>query len=349
MPPLILRVKGGEDKFYSPLENFHSEDDVFLAWRVSNKVRDVLENGSRMENMAWRLWYRHQLKNKSKAEAEAAAAAAAKAKADAAAMNFVNLQQQQQYSNNLFHDHHWFQQQQQQQQQQQNKPNEHVKHDPMDTSGYGDPFGMNHFTTTQDFSHLFNSLQDQSFKAGLPQDGTPWPLATSEYDIQRDINFPNPVSSPTSFQHNQDHLDNALANRMAAFSMQNNMSMPPSPTTHMTPMSMHNRPILHSSSSDSASAAGGSTNPTAATYIPVEPTSSSSSNSIMGANVFGGPQDQQQQQQPHRHHHHHHHHNHPPRGRVRQHITLEMEQDPATPSSSIGHTDPNHHMFHADL
>lgn len=324
MPPLILRVKGGEDKFYSPLENFHSEDDVYLAWRVSNKVRDVLENGSRMENMAWRLWYRHQLKNKTKAE-EAAAAAAAKAKADAAAMSFVNLQQQ--YSNNIFQ-HPWFQQQQQQQQQQ-NKPNEHIKHDPMDTSSYGDPFGF--AATTQDFSHLFNSLQDQSFKAGLPQDGTPWPLATSEYDLQqRDINhLTHPVSSPTSFQHNQDHLDNALANRMAAFSMHNTMSMPPSPTTHMTPMSMHNRPILHSSSSDSASAG----HPTA--YMSVEPTSSSSSNSIMGGNGMF-----QDQQPSHRHHHHH------SRGRVRQHITLEMEQDPATPSSSI---DPNHHMFHADL
>ncbi|KAI8974974.1 hypothetical protein BDB01DRAFT_380360 [Pilobolus umbonatus] len=59
MAPLVLKVKG--NKTFSPFTSLTSEDDLSKTWRICTKVKDSLENGSRLENLSWRLWFRQQL------------------------------------------------------------------------------------------------------------------------------------------------------------------------------------------------------------------------------------------------------------------------------------------------
>lgn len=59
MAPLALKIKG--NKSFSPFANLDSEEDLSKTWRVCTKVKDSLENGSRLENLSWRLWFRHHL------------------------------------------------------------------------------------------------------------------------------------------------------------------------------------------------------------------------------------------------------------------------------------------------
>ncbi|KAI8882399.1 hypothetical protein K501DRAFT_251491 [Backusella circina FSU 941] len=56
MAPLVLKIKG--NKTFSPFSTLSSEDDLSKTWRVCTKVKDSLENGSRLENLSWRLWFR---------------------------------------------------------------------------------------------------------------------------------------------------------------------------------------------------------------------------------------------------------------------------------------------------
>ncbi|KAI8970179.1 hypothetical protein BDF20DRAFT_109855 [Mycotypha africana] len=61
MAPLVLKIKG--NKTFTPLSALNCEEDLSKAWRVCSKVRDSLENGSRLENLSWRLWFRQHLLN----------------------------------------------------------------------------------------------------------------------------------------------------------------------------------------------------------------------------------------------------------------------------------------------
>jgi hypothetical protein len=55
MPPIALKIKGSKSFF--PLSNLDSEEDLSKTWRVCTKIKDSLENGSRLENLSWRLWH----------------------------------------------------------------------------------------------------------------------------------------------------------------------------------------------------------------------------------------------------------------------------------------------------
>ncbi|KAI8394037.1 uncharacterized protein BYT42DRAFT_609796 [Radiomyces spectabilis] len=59
MAPLVLKIKG--NKSFLPFSNLDSEEDLSKTWRVCTKVKDSLENGSRLENLSWRLWFRQHL------------------------------------------------------------------------------------------------------------------------------------------------------------------------------------------------------------------------------------------------------------------------------------------------
>jgi hypothetical protein len=57
MAPIALKIKGSDHTF-SPFS--HIEDgDFFKTWRVCTKVKDSLEHGTRLENLSWRLWFKH--------------------------------------------------------------------------------------------------------------------------------------------------------------------------------------------------------------------------------------------------------------------------------------------------
>lgn len=56
MAPIALKVKG--NKTFSTLSSLSSEDELSHTWRICTRVKDSLENGSRLENLSWRLWYR---------------------------------------------------------------------------------------------------------------------------------------------------------------------------------------------------------------------------------------------------------------------------------------------------
>ncbi|OZJ06383.1 hypothetical protein BZG36_00671 [Bifiguratus adelaidae] len=59
MAPIVLKIKG--NKSFSPFSNLDSEEELSKTWRVCTKVKDSLENGSRLENLSWRLWFLHHL------------------------------------------------------------------------------------------------------------------------------------------------------------------------------------------------------------------------------------------------------------------------------------------------
>lgn len=57
MAPIALKIKGSDPTF-SPFS--HIEDgDFFNTWRICTKVKDSLEHGTRLENLSWRLWFKH--------------------------------------------------------------------------------------------------------------------------------------------------------------------------------------------------------------------------------------------------------------------------------------------------
>jgi hypothetical protein len=58
--PVILQIKGGENIFNPIFEDWDTEEELCRAWQVCTKVKDSIENGNRMENLSWRLWYLHQ-------------------------------------------------------------------------------------------------------------------------------------------------------------------------------------------------------------------------------------------------------------------------------------------------
>ncbi|KAI8888296.1 hypothetical protein K501DRAFT_240606 [Backusella circina FSU 941] len=64
MAPIILKVKGNNQLL--PFSNLDSEDDLSKTWRVCTKVKDALENGSRLENLSWRLWFSHNVQENNK-------------------------------------------------------------------------------------------------------------------------------------------------------------------------------------------------------------------------------------------------------------------------------------------
>ncbi|EPQ31053.1 uncharacterized protein PFL1_01242 [Pseudozyma flocculosa PF-1] len=59
MAPLLLKVKG--NKSFSPFSNLTDQDSLTRTWRVCTKVAAHLEQGQRLENLSWRLWYLHDL------------------------------------------------------------------------------------------------------------------------------------------------------------------------------------------------------------------------------------------------------------------------------------------------
>lgn len=62
MAPIVLKVKGNMQSLL-PFGNLDSSDDLSKTWRVCTKVKDSLENGSRLENLSWRLWFAHNVNN----------------------------------------------------------------------------------------------------------------------------------------------------------------------------------------------------------------------------------------------------------------------------------------------
>ncbi|CEP10945.1 hypothetical protein [Parasitella parasitica] len=54
MPPIVLKIKGNES--FLPFSDL-DQDELSKTWRVCTKVKDSLEDGSRLENLSWRLWF----------------------------------------------------------------------------------------------------------------------------------------------------------------------------------------------------------------------------------------------------------------------------------------------------
>ncbi|KAI8372933.1 uncharacterized protein BYT42DRAFT_616129 [Radiomyces spectabilis] len=59
MAPIKLKIKG--NRSFLPFSHLDSEDELSKTWRVCTKVKDSLEDGSRLENLSWRLWFVHSV------------------------------------------------------------------------------------------------------------------------------------------------------------------------------------------------------------------------------------------------------------------------------------------------
>lgn len=58
MAPILLKIKGNSS--FSQLASLEDEEQLSKTWRICTKVKDSLENGSRLENLSWRLWHLHK-------------------------------------------------------------------------------------------------------------------------------------------------------------------------------------------------------------------------------------------------------------------------------------------------
>ncbi|KDQ11228.1 hypothetical protein BOTBODRAFT_462541 [Botryobasidium botryosum FD-172 SS1] len=59
MAPFVLKFKG--NKSFSPFSNLADSDSLTRTWKVCTKVAAHLEQGQRLENLAWRIWHVHSL------------------------------------------------------------------------------------------------------------------------------------------------------------------------------------------------------------------------------------------------------------------------------------------------
>lgn len=59
MSPFLLQIKGS--KSFITLVDLESEEELSRTWQICTKVKDSLENGTRFENLSWRLWFRQHL------------------------------------------------------------------------------------------------------------------------------------------------------------------------------------------------------------------------------------------------------------------------------------------------
>ncbi|KAG8845489.1 hypothetical protein FRB91_001727, partial [Serendipita sp. 411] len=55
MAPFVLKFKG--NKSFSPLSQISDADTLTRTWKVCTKVAAHLEQGQRLENLSWRLWF----------------------------------------------------------------------------------------------------------------------------------------------------------------------------------------------------------------------------------------------------------------------------------------------------
>ncbi|KAJ1918074.1 Vacuolar protein-sorting-associated protein 33, partial [Tieghemiomyces parasiticus] len=49
------------NKLFSPFDDVGSVEELSKTWRVITKVKDSIEDGSRLENLSWRMWHLHSL------------------------------------------------------------------------------------------------------------------------------------------------------------------------------------------------------------------------------------------------------------------------------------------------
>lgn len=88
---IVLKIKDDEPSKLS------STDELSKTWRVCTKVKDSLENGSRLENLSWRLWFAHNNNDKKKKKCAAVNTTLFKIPDD---FDFNKAQQQQQKKKN---------------------------------------------------------------------------------------------------------------------------------------------------------------------------------------------------------------------------------------------------------
>ncbi|KAI8876586.1 hypothetical protein K501DRAFT_200117, partial [Backusella circina FSU 941] len=54
MPPITLKLGGKKEELpFSKL----GQEELCNTWRLVAKVKDALEEGTRLENLSWRLWF----------------------------------------------------------------------------------------------------------------------------------------------------------------------------------------------------------------------------------------------------------------------------------------------------
>ncbi|KAI9272803.1 hypothetical protein BDA99DRAFT_499232 [Phascolomyces articulosus] len=94
MAPIKLRISSNS-KSQFPFQH-DTEDELSQTWRVCTKVKDSLENGSRYENLAWRLWFMHNVNSQFKKRNTPRKFEKEKAIASTSTENNALLQKQQQ-------------------------------------------------------------------------------------------------------------------------------------------------------------------------------------------------------------------------------------------------------------
>lgn len=200
--PFTLNVKGCTDPF-SPFTNIQSEEGLLKAWRICSKVKDALENGSRLENLSWRLWFRHQRQNQQRQQHGPMA--------ECSEVTWLPVHDNVQYSP-MKAEHGWLD----------HRPVQEAYHEQMtfDNKGLSD-FGADDyhsilpppppppaFASDVEMQEIFET-RTTSY----------WPSYEHHHDMLLD-------NAPSSFQQT---IDTTLANRMASFTMHTTTSFPSDP------------------------------------------------------------------------------------------------------------------------
>jgi hypothetical protein len=232
MAPIVLKVKGNMQSLLS-FGNLDSSDDLSKTWRVCTKVKDSLENGSRLENLSWRLWFAHNVNNDNKKAAAAVSSPKAaatpndtfkvpdnfdfkaqneeeKEKKKAEYKRKLSLQQRKQAQELLQNN---YEQQQAQQQVQQAQQAQQAQFQPATTNNAlymnqtAEPYYTNNNTNNRQFTlHQFTSDQagdqvielDDIFKSFGGSDMRAYLDPTEEQQLDNLINESWPVSTASS-------------------------------------------------------------------------------------------------------------------------------------------------------
>ncbi|KAI8643596.1 hypothetical protein BD408DRAFT_342018 [Parasitella parasitica] len=244
MAPIVLKVKGNVQSSL-----FNDDDpsaDLSKTWRVCTKVKDSLENGSRLENLSWRLWFAHNTNDNKKSTSVSPAAASLlrnfKVPDD---FDFKALQQKKKKTHAELEADYRRKLSLQQKKQAEQKIQDFGLYTDAINMDKQKEFTLHQFTSDQagdqviELDDIFNSFSGDMQAYLNPSEESPtsqqldqiinqsWPLASADF-VPTTSNNPSPVTyQPPPYQH--DYSDYSYNNENSSALYVSSEAMPPIP------------------------------------------------------------------------------------------------------------------------
>ncbi|CEP13867.1 hypothetical protein [Parasitella parasitica] len=244
MAPIVLKIKG--DVQSSLFNDDDPSADLSKTWRVCTKVKDSLENGSRLENLSWRLWFAHNTNdNKNSTSVSPAAASLLRNFKVPDDFDFKALQQKKKKTHAELEADYRRKLSLQQKQQAEQKIQDFGSYKNAINADKQKEFTLHQFTSDQagdqviELEDIFNSFSGDMQAYLNPSEESPtsqqldqiinqsWPLASADF-VPSASNNPSPVAYlPPPYQH--DYSDYNYNNESSSALYVSSEAMPPIP------------------------------------------------------------------------------------------------------------------------